>query len=109
MAGIYFKMAGPVVELSGYLRAGGAVTVLGVITVSVEFYLALTYTHSDGPPKLNKVSGEAVLTVGVDVLFLHQDVTLRVHREFASPAGDPTFEQLVSPDAWTAYCDAYAA
>ena len=109
MAGIYFKMAGPVVELSGYLRAGGAVTVLGVITVSVEFYLALTYTHSDGPPKLNKVSGEAVLTVGVDVLFLHQDVTLRVHREFASPATDPTFAQLVSPDAWTTYCDAYAA
>ena len=109
MAGIYFKMAGTVVELSGYLRAGGAVTVLGVITVSVEFYLALTYTHSDGPPKLNKVSGEAVLTVGVDVLFLHQDVTLRVHREFASPASDPTFEQLVSPDAWTTYCDAYAA
>lgn len=109
MAGIYFKMAGTVVELSGYLRAGGAVTVLGLITVSVEFYLALTYTHDDGPPKLNKVAGEAVLTVGVDVLFLHQDVTLRVHREFASPAGDPTFEELVSPEAWTTYCDAFAA
>ena len=108
MAGIYFKMAGTV-ELSGYLRVGGSVTVLGVITVSVEFYLALTYIHDSGPPELNKVAGDAVLTVGVDVLFLHQDVTLHVHREFANPAGDPTFEDLVSLDAWTTYCDAYAA
>lgn len=109
MAGIYFKMAGTVVELSGYLRVGGAVTVLGVITVSVEFYLALTYHHDDGPPPLNKVMGDAVLTVGVDVLFLHQDVTLHVHREFANPVGDPTFEDLVSLEAWTTYCHAYAA
>jgi len=109
MAGIYFKMAGAVVQLSGYLRAGGSVTVLGVVTVSVEFYLAVTYTHSDGPPKQHVVSGEAVLTVGVDILFLHQDITLRVRREFASPDGDPTFEQLVPPDAWTTYCDAFAA
>lgn len=108
MAGIYFKMAGTV-ELSGYLRVGGAVTVLGVITVSVEFYVALTYTQVPGPPKLNTVAGDAVLTVGVDVLFLHQDVTLHVHREFANPASDPTFEELVSPEAWTTYCDAYAA
>jgi hypothetical protein len=108
MAGIYFKMAGTV-ELSGYLRVGGAVTVLGVITVSVEFYLALTYIHDSGRPPLNKVAGDAVLTVGVDVLFLHQDVTLHVHREFANPAGDPTFEDLVSLEAWTTYCDAYAA
>ena len=36
MAGIYFKLAGKIVELSGYLRVGGAVTVLGVITVTVE-------------------------------------------------------------------------
>jgi hypothetical protein len=109
MAGIYFKLAGKIVELSGYLRVGGAVTVLGVITVTVEFYLALTYHHEDGPPPLHVVSGEATLTVGVEVLFLHQDVTLRVHREFANPVGDPTFEDLVSLEAWTTYCDAFAA
>ena len=82
---------------------------LGVITVSVEFYLALTYHHDAGPPPLNKVMGDAVLTVGIDVLFLHQDVTLHVHREFANPVGDPTFEDLVSLEAWTTYCHAYAA
>jgi hypothetical protein len=106
MAGIYFKMAGSVVELSGFLRAGGAVTVLGIITVTVEFYLALTYHREEG---LEKVSGDATLTVGVEILFLHQDVTLHVHKEFANPVGDPTFEELVSPEDWTTYCSAFAA
>ena len=109
LAGIYFKLAGKIVELSGYLRVGGAVTVLGIITVTVEFYLALTYHHDDGPPPMSVVSGDATLTVGVEVLFLRQDVTLRVHREFANPVGDPTFEDLMSLDAWTSYCNAFAA
>ena len=109
LAGIYFRLGAAEVELSGYLRAGGAVTVLGVITLTVEFYLALTFHHRAGPPEANLVSGEASLTVGVEVLFLRQDVTLRVHREFANPVGDPTFEDLVSPEAWVSYCDAFAA
>lgn len=101
MAGIYFKLAGSKVSLSGYLRAGGALEVLGLITITAEFYMALNY--DDG-----KVSGEASLTVGIEILFFSAHVTLSVHREFAGAAGDPTFDELVEPDDWATYCAAFA-
>ena len=101
MAGIYFKLAGDQVSLSGYLRAGGALEVLGLITITAEFYLALNYVNG-------KVSGDASLTVGIEILFFSTHVTLSVHREFAGPAGDPTFDELVEPDDWATYCAAFA-
>jgi hypothetical protein len=103
MAGIYFKMAGGEVVLSGYLRAGGAVTVLGLVTVSVEFYMALTYDSTTG-----RAWGEASLTVSVEVLFFSASVTLPFRKEFAGASGDPTFDELVEPDDWETYCDAFA-
>jgi len=104
MAGVYLKLTGSEVQLTGYLRAGGSLTVLGLITVSVEFYLALTYDSTT-----DKVWGEASLTVGVEVLFFSTSVTLHVKREFAGSAGDPTFDELVEPDDWAIYCGAFAA
>lgn len=101
MAGIYFKLAGSKVSLSGYLRAGGALEVLGLITITAEFYLALNY--EDGI-----VSGDASLTVGIEILFFSTHVTLSVHKEFAGAAGDPTFDELVEPDDWATYCAAFA-
>jgi hypothetical protein len=104
MAGVYLKLTGSDVQLTGYLRAGGSLTVLGLITVSVEFYLALAYESAT-----DKVWGEASLTVGVEVLFFSTSVTLHVKREFAGSAGDPTFDELVEPDDWATYCGAFAA
>jgi hypothetical protein len=103
MAGVYFKLAGDDVTLSGFLRAGGSLEVLGLITITAEFYMALTYVKSTG-----KVSGEASLTVGIEILFFSTHVTLSVHREFAGAAGDPTFDELVEPDDWATYCGAFA-
>lgn len=101
MAGIYFKLAGSTVSLSGYLRAGGVLEVLGLITITAEFYMALDY--DDG-----KVYGDASLTVGIETLFFSTHVTLPVHREFAGAAGDPTFDELVEPRDWATYCAAFA-
>ena len=75
--------------------------VLGIVTISVEFYLALTY--DDG-----KAYGEATLTVSVDVFGISQSVPLHMEKKFAGAAGDPTFAQLVEPPAWHEYCDAFA-
>ncbi len=94
-------MLGSQVELSGYLRLGGSVCVLGIVTISVEFYLALTYDNG-------KAYGEATLTVSVDVFGLSKSVSLHVEKQFAGAAGDPTFGELVDPPAWTEYCNAFA-
>ncbi len=117
MAGIYFRLEltddRELVTLSGYLRANGQLSVLGLITISAEFYLALTYT-SDG----NRVEGEASLTVEIDILFFHKSVTLRVHKSFAGPSTaltsgraappPPKFADLMDRDDWNTYCDAFA-
>ena len=81
MAGVYFKWENDACELTGYLRLGGSVEVLGIITISVEFYMALTYATG------GKVVGEATLTVEVEVLFFSTSVSMSVRREFAGGGG----------------------
>jgi hypothetical protein len=100
MAGIYFGMLGSQVKLTGYFRLGGSVEVLGLICISVEFYLGLTYDSG-------KAYGEASLTVSVEVAFFSTSVSLHVERKLAGAAGDPTFAQLVGPDAWAQHCEAF--
>jgi peptidoglycan hydrolase-like protein with peptidoglycan-binding domain len=107
MAGIYFAMqtnAGTTaVTLSGYLRMGGEVSVLDLISVSVEFYLSFTYDTGTG-----KATGQATLTVAVQVAFFSASVDLTVQRSFGSQGGDPTFGQLMDADAWQQYAAAFA-
>ena len=106
MAGIYFKyQAVDQVQLSGYFRAGGSLSVLGLITVSLEFYLELSYIEKNGSAK---VWGRASLTVKVEVLFFSTSVSLTVERTFSGSAGDPTFAQMLTPGDWRAYARAFA-
>jgi hypothetical protein len=108
MAGVYLKLdfATKASQLTGYLRAGGSANVLGLITVSVEFYLGFTYYFPVGPTPC-KIAGEASVTVEVDVLFFSASVSLSFRREFS----DPTlkFADLIAPADWNEYCDAFAA
>jgi hypothetical protein len=108
MAGVYLKydMAStptPSSQLTGYLRAGGSLDVLGLISASVEFYLGFTYFF--GPPC--SIAGEATITIEVHVLFFSTSVSATLRREF----GDPTFSfaELIGPTDWDHYCDAFAA
>ena len=105
MAGIYFSLAGDETKLTGYLRCGGYLSVLGLISISIEFYLGFTYRRKgDG----GEVWGQASVKVAVKIAFFSTSVTLTVERRFAGAAGDPTFEQVVAPDDWNAYCAAFA-
>jgi len=107
MAGVYFKMSATKgTELTGYFRCGGYLSVLGLISISLEFYLAFTYRDKGGGR--NEIWGQASLTVSVKVLCFSASVKLSVEKRFAGPAGDPTLEQVLSPDDWQAYCLAYA-
>lgn len=107
MAGIYFKWEetaeGGVTELTGYVRMGGSLSVLGIITISCEFYLGLTYSSAG-----NKVWGEAKLTVKIKLLFFSTSVSMSVRREFADPPR-VTFKSLMpAKSIWDEYCDAFA-
>ena len=91
MAGIYFRMEQQSeASLTGYFRLGGSVSVIKLITASIELYLALSYDFHTG-----KCVGEASLTIAVSVLFFSTRVTIRCRRTFAGSNGDPTLRQLL--------------
>jgi hypothetical protein len=102
MAGIYFKYEDSFITITGYVRCTGELEVLGLISISAEFYLSLTYQEQG-----NKVYGQASLTVKIKILFFSTKVTLKVEREFGhSPA--PLFSDLMEEHDWLAYCEAFA-
>ncbi|MEV5054342.1 hypothetical protein [Arthrobacter sp. LAR12-1-1.1] len=106
MAGIYFGMTGTSTALTGYLRCGGYLSVLGLISISIEFYLAFTYRDKGGGR--SEVWGQASLSVCVKVACFSKSVTLSIERRFAGAAGDPSFDQVVDPGDWQQYCLAFA-
>jgi hypothetical protein len=107
MGGFYFQKAGAGFELTGYFRAAGSLSVLGIISVSLEFYLALTYTSKGaGGAYAGAMWGQASLTVKIEILFFSTSVSVKMERQFAG--SDPTFHQLVAPTDWAAYCAAFA-
>ena len=90
--------------LSGYLRVGGKLEVLGIISISVEFNLSFTY-YSES----HEACGRATLTVSVQVACFSKSVELSVERCFGSKGGDPTFGQLMDTSgAWADYAAAFA-
>ena len=115
-AGIYFAYeVGTGVTLSGYMRLRGEVDVLGLVTMSVELDMELTYESCN--PSTNtggEVVGSATITVEVDVACFHQSVQIGCQRKFAGSNTDPIFAQLVphtqgsTTDAWAQYCQAFA-
>ncbi|HWI65741.1 MAG TPA: hypothetical protein VNT75_28275, partial [Symbiobacteriaceae bacterium] len=103
MVGIYYKMEGEDASLTGYLRLGGHLSVLGIITISAEFNMSLTYDIPN-----DKVWGQATLTVKIEILFFSMSVDLHVERKFKGSAGDPTFADLMDRSDWESYAEAFA-
>ncbi|HUZ47356.1 MAG TPA: hypothetical protein VMW54_12040 [Terriglobia bacterium] len=120
MAGFSYTHENHKTELTGYLRCGGALEVLAIVTISVEFKMGLKYI-SDG----NKVWGRATLTVEIDILFFSKSVDLTVERQFAGDSsghsallfpGEPyplgpmpvSFSDEMGVADWQIYCEAFA-
>jgi hypothetical protein len=110
MAGIYIKYLSTATEsyteLTGYVRLGGSLSVLGLIGISVEFYLSLSYVNQNGH---KKAWGEARMTVEISILFFSIDVELKVRREFAGDSADPVFGDTFAEEDWNSYLEAFAA
>ena len=120
MAGLNYAYENGNTELTGYLRCGGSLEVLAIVTVSVEFKMSLKYVSAG-----NKVWGRATLTVEVDIAFFSTSVDLTVERQFAGggtenaallaagapyPVG-PTpvhFADQMNAIDWQLYCEAFA-
>lgn len=107
MAGIYFaitqKNDGKVCTLTGFMRLGGRLSVIGIIRLSVEFNLSFTYDEAT-----DKAFGRATVTVMVEVLFISVSVELTVERAFGG-SNDPVFQQTFpEPNFWQNYASAFA-
>jgi hypothetical protein len=93
--GFYFKTEPNHLILQGYIRAGGELNILGIVSMSVEFYLALAYESRGGQAWL---VGECTVTVEVSVLFFSASVGLTLRKEF-SGGGDSSHGELLLPNA----------
>lgn len=108
MAGIYFAITRAddgknYCTLTGFMRLGGRLSVIGIIRLSVEFNLSFTYQEAS-----DKAFGRATVTVMVEVLFISVSVALTVERAFGG-AGDPVFLQTFpEPEIWHEYASAFA-
>ncbi len=128
-AGIYYSYDSDPkkgTQLQGYLKMGGCLSVLGLITASLEFDLTLTYKSVN-----DSVAGDASLKIEIDIFFFSASVTLSVHKEFAGggASGQPaamsarlpgmaaalpaagsehTFADIMSSQQWGAYAEAFA-
>lgn len=138
LAGIYYKLerktppATDEASLTAYVRLGGSVNVLGIASVSVEFYLGMKYQFDT-----NELWGQATLTVEVEVLMFSASFDLTVERRIAGPSstsslmapfgvvatagtaprraslaaqttGGLSFTDLLSEDEWDQYTAAFA-
>jgi hypothetical protein len=91
-------------RLGGYLRMGGSMKVLAIVTVTVEFNLTFVYDSAT-----DKAYGRATLTIEVDVAFFNVSVELTVERAFGGQSGDPKFkETFTSAPVWCKYAKAFA-
>lgn len=103
MAGIYFAlqtMPSNSVQLTGFLRADGNLSVLGIINISMEFYLGLTYLDP------GQAYGTATVTVEVSVLCFSKSISVTMTKTIGG--GDPTFCQAITQRDWQDYCLAFA-
>jgi hypothetical protein len=106
MGGFYYHMIeGGKFELTAYFRACGSLSVLGIITVTIEFYLGLTYASKGVVPHGGHLWGQATVTVKIEILFFSISVGVTLEREFAG--SDPSFRQMMAPGDWSLYCGAF--
>lgn len=102
--GFYLQKSGASDQFTAFFRAAGALSILGIITVSVELYIGLNFQSK--LPNGGTLSGTASVKVKIKIVFFSVSVSVSMHRELAG--SDPTFQQLIGPGDWAEYCGAFA-
>ncbi len=110
LGGVRFLLAGNEVKVTGFLRVGGSVDVLGLVSVSVELRVELAY---DG----RVLSGRATAVIEIDVTFwsgsIHLDSGEYVFAGAAAAAGPPPAAAIETSEPsladWQKYRDKFRA
>jgi hypothetical protein len=87
VAGIYFKITESETQLAGYLRAGGNVQVLGLIHITLEFLLMVTYRDTEEGSELY---GTCTITVSIELLFFSASVGVTFEKRIAGSKKEKT-------------------
>lgn len=109
--------------LTGYVKLTGSMSILGIIQMSLEFDLSLTYEE---PP--SSVTGTATVSISISILFFHFSVSATATKTFTNNGNGsssvsltagrhghalattpPTFADQMAFSDWQAYCQAFAA
>lgn len=104
--GVYYQKSGKEFQISAFFRAAGALSVLGIITVSIELYVSLNYALKSATAHGGKLYGTASVKVKIKIAFFSKSVSVSIEREFAG--SDPTFTEMLTQDDWAEYCGAFA-
>lgn len=83
----YLYQHGQGVTLTGFVKMQGGLEVLGIISISAELDLSLTY-FTDGTN--NYVAGTASMSCSVHVIFFTITVGFSVHKQFAGSSNPST-------------------
>jgi hypothetical protein len=105
-AGVYYQGAGAGFIVTAFFRAVGELSVLGIISVSVELYVGLTYASKGMGEHGGHLYGTASVKVKIKICFFSISVSISIEREFAG--SDPTFVDMIGPGEWGEYCGAFA-
>ncbi len=102
---------------TAYIRMTGRLSIIGLIKVTLEFYLELRYeelgtkTTAEGLTIAagSRLVGSATLSVKVEVLFFSKTVKVTVSRTLAGNDADPKFIDTYKMPHWEQYCAAFAS
>jgi len=79
MAGLYFRAEGQQTLITGYFRSGGVLDIFDIISIYIDIYLGLSYETSGSG---TVVSGDAIVTVSVEIGFFSISTGFSYHKEF---------------------------
>lgn len=94
-----------------FIRIHGELDILGLISVTLTFYLELRYRTFPKPALPgatgDELTGTATLTIEIEIVFFTIPVKLTVTKTLAGE--DPRFGDLMPTQAdWDTYCEAFA-
>lgn len=105
-AGVYYQKSGTGFNITAFFRAAGSLSVLGIISVSIELYVGLSFESDKNKPHGGYLYGTASVRVKIKIVFFSISVSVSIEREFAG--SDPTFSAMLTAGDWGEYCNAFA-